>query len=252
MVRLPEAADAPTLDADGSILAGSAFSGNMLDDSGVNVKALGVVAKAKVWLGSGAKTQGVKTDDVRAESLLTLLTALNPIGRALTVMMPQDRSIEDVWGQIVAEICKVLRRATPQVAVDQMLVPVFKSYARAWDDFQKTPSKPMPSLADIWQRERDELVKSITTSGASASGDTAEVKALKDQQAEMKKQMSALRTLVHKRGDSDDTWSNDGDGSEAGAKKRAKNKAKRQAANAALKEKKEREVAESGDEAAKK
>ena len=77
MVRLPEAADAPTLDADGSILAGSAFSGNMLDDSGVNVKALGVVAKAKVWLGSGAKTQSVKADEVRAESLLTLLTALN-------------------------------------------------------------------------------------------------------------------------------------------------------------------------------
>ena len=239
------------LDADGSVLAVSAFNGNMLDDSGVNVKALGVVAKAKVWLGSGAKSQGVKADEVRAESLLTLLTALNPIGRALTVMMPQDRSIEDVWGQIVAEICKVLRRATPQVAVDQMLVPVFKSYARAWDDFQKTPSKAMPSLAEIWQRERDELVKSITTSGASATGDTVEVKVLKDQQAEMSKQMSALKKLVYKQNE-DDTRSHDGDGSEAAAKKRAKNKSKRQAANAALKEKKQRDAGESGDEAASK
>ena len=145
-----------------------------------------------------------------------------------------------------------MARLHPQVAIDQMLVPVFKSYAKAWDDFHKTPSKAMPSLADIWQRERDELVKSITTSGASASGDSAEVKALKDQQAEMKKQMSALRTLVHKKSDFDDTASHDGDRSEAGAKKRAKNKAKRQAATAALKEKKEREAAESGDEAARK
>ena len=183
------------------------------DGSAFNVDALANPDKPKPWLGVAAeKNEKAKSKEAQ---LVTLLTALPPISLALHLLHPTDATIPLTMAAVSCEMSKGLKVASVSVAVEGVLAPLLRSYEEAWDQFQKSPSAPLPSFGEIWEAEKKRstftrfmaataaLAHAPSPAAAPADGDNG--KSLKEIESKIKGLASTLnRVQTMMSGDEDD------------------------------------------------
>jgi hypothetical protein len=110
--------------------------------------------KAKPWLGLQAASTSDKTAGSQAKLLVVQLKALPLLGHALMLLQPADITVAMTWMELMSNFARGVSVRTVSDCVDGLLVPVMRAYADAIDAFQKSATALMPSLADVWLKER--------------------------------------------------------------------------------------------------
>jgi hypothetical protein len=178
----------------------------MLAGSGTcTVSTLAQAGSAKPWLGvTAASGEGAKTAGTRANLLVVLLKALPLMSYALSLLQPEDPTVAVTMMEVMAAVARGVAVRSVSEAVDGLLTPLMRAYSDAFDRFQKSATVALPILADVWAEEKKAptvlaYLSLVGTSEAGsgtmpspASGDSAELKALKDRFAKLEKKQRGL------------------------------------------------------------
>jgi hypothetical protein len=129
------------------VLVEKCFGGLFVGAESLKLGELGDGSKLKPWLGVNSANKSPES------MLLTLMAAMSAVSNSMALMRPADHTVHYTFGEMVSHVTRGMRYHSLAVAVEGLIVPVFRAYGDACAASQKSASLPIPRLGDIWRKE---------------------------------------------------------------------------------------------------
>ena len=188
------------MNADASVLAEAVLKGELATKEGrkFNLKSVANPKSPPSWMGS--TEVGPKEEEAggKEAALIALLSVYPALVVCFQLAHPLDTSSSIALGEVMSEVCKGLKRSGVSTAVDHLLSPFMRELEAQWELFQKSATKPMPVLAEVWDKVKK--TPSVTGYLAHASAPAAATNASSAACANgtFDKQFALITTAVEK------------------------------------------------------